>query len=142
MVGAGDSLNGPDFLRRDSYPSRRDGVAGPPWHHQLRGPRVYALLKPAFGEGRMDEASAVTPAADLYEAVRAWYARRNATAHYGRFDVQDNRQRSRTWFPYAELTLGRSRPTDDWIRSFEHNVERVLHGELRAVGAAVLNDAP
>lgn len=68
----------------------RDGT---PWPHpnasttNTAAPRVYRYIAEILDRRGIDEASLVRPAADLYEAVRVWYARRNATGHYGRLVV-------------------------------------------------------
>lgn len=83
----------------------------------------------------VDEASFVRPANDLYEAVRAWYARRNATAHYGLFVPGDPQQTSQSWYKRALATTA---PPGDgpmgWLWSFRQAVASILHRDLQRVG--------
>lgn len=95
-------------------------------------PRVYELLRL--------KAAPAAPAASLYEAVRAWYGRRNATAHYGRFDPTDPLQKKQPWFPFAQLT---EHPPPvggigDWLRGARDAAHHVLRREQTRVGQQVL----
>ncbi len=80
---------------------RLDGTPWPGRHGttSAAAPRVYELIASKFFQSRqVNESSAFAPAEDLYEAVRCWYARRNATGHYGRFDPTDARQHAQLCF--------------------------------------------
>lgn len=102
-------------------------------HTGQAAPRVYQFLADTFKGGQIDEHSTVTPAQDLYEAVRAWYGRRNATGHYGRFDPSDSRQQAQGWMKWASLTEP-SEPGNDWLDTLKRVVEFALHRELSRVG--------
>jgi hypothetical protein len=62
-------------------------IDGTPWpqgrNTTQAAPRVYQYLADWLGVRAVDEHNLAGPANDLYEAVRGWYARRNATGHYG-----------------------------------------------------------
>jgi hypothetical protein len=121
--------------------TRTDGTVWPGSHATTdsAAPRVYALLAEPFRRGHVDESSSVGPAADLYEAVRVWYARRNATGHYGRFDSTDARQRGQAWFSWAQKTLTTGPGgADVWLMALEHNAANALNRELMAAGAAAV----
>jgi hypothetical protein len=85
------------------------------------GPCVYELLKrgPAYTD-------------DLYAEVRGWLGRRNATAHYGRFDATSLAQKARPWFTFAEVTTqgepGRC------LRSLRESARGAVLVELLRVG--------
>ena len=91
------------------------------------GPRVYTLLKASLVD--TDEPSMVSPAEDLYHAVRAWIARRDATAHYGGFDPASSVQNAKSWFDFAQLTTSND-DTDSWVRLFERLCRNVFQREL------------
>jgi len=91
------------------------------------GPRVYVLLNKSLRG--FDEFSIVTPALDLYQAVRAWNGRRDATAHYGGFDPASATQSGKPWFVFAQLTTVHN-DTDSWVRMFEELCRRVFRHEL------------
>jgi hypothetical protein len=97
-------------------------------------PRVYRLLADYISVRNFQEASFSSPAASLYEAVRAWYARRNATGHYGRLDPTDPRQAQQGWMQWAQLTSPAPNSPDNWLTALQRAVERVLHAELTRVG--------
>lgn len=99
-------------------------------------PRVYRLLADYTTARNLDESFLATPAASLYEAVRAWYARRNATGHYGRLDPTDPRQAAQGWMRWAQLTVPTA-STDEWLGSLQRAVERLLHAELTRVGRPI-----
>jgi hypothetical protein len=114
----------------------RDGLqvtlaSGARWPHQgttsYAAPRVYHYLETLLFSGSVNSASLVNPATDLYEAVRAWYGRRNATGHYGSLIPGDPAQSSQGWYASAMLTT-----TDEWqwISAITRTVERVLRTEL------------
>lgn len=102
-------------------------------------PRAYQFIANHLVE-RIDERSFVAPASDLYEAIRAWYARRNATAHYGRFIVNDDRQKTQEWYCSALVTVSDPTTTHHWLSTFQHVVRAVLDWELMAVGAGMIAD--
>ncbi len=80
----------------------------------------------------------MAPATDLYEAIRCWYARRNATGHYGRFDTTDARQQGEPWFSRAQQTLPGGGAVDAWLMTFERLVALVLNREPMTVGGVAL----
>ena len=106
-----------------------DGTAWPGGSNTTAyaAPRVYSYISAHFAAGPFDEASTVAPASNLYEAVRVWYARRNATGHYGRFLLTDPTQSAQKWHPWAARS---SSNEDAWLRSLRSVVEMVLHREL------------
>jgi hypothetical protein len=100
-------------------------------------PRVYELIKRHLVG--IDEASVVQPAPSLYEGIRSWYARRNATAHYGAFDPSDPVQRRAHWFSAAARTRAGAAATDhEWARALREVVHLVVARELNTVGAQLL----
>lgn len=99
-------------------------------------PRVYRFLADYTTTRKLDESFLAGPAASLYEAVRAWYARRNATGHYGRLDPADPRQARQSWMRWAQLTVPTG-SSDPWLESLQRAVERVLRAELAQVGRPV-----
>ncbi|TQJ40055.1 hypothetical protein FBY33_2101 [Arthrobacter sp. SLBN-112] len=114
---------------------------GSVWPHGQRtdraAPRVYQLIVDRLfsAPDHYNEESMVQPASSLYELVRAWYARRNATAHYGRFLPLDEIQRTKPWYIDAHLTVPPQRqPFDSWMSEVQHLAERVLQTELIRVG--------
>lgn len=115
---------------------RLNGTAWPeqPGTTLAAAPRVYRLIADHLRARSVDEASFVSPATDLYEAVRAWYARRNATGHYGRFVVGDPRQAAQGWYASAQRTVPTGRSPDAWLGSFQRATESVLQWELMSVG--------
>lgn len=122
-----------------SQPVRRlDGTAWPGSSNttHFAAPRVYQLIAHVLQQGQIDEQSFAGPASDLYEAVRAWYARRNVTGHYGRLDMTDSRQQAQGWFSRAAATVPGAGTPDHWLMNFRHAVETVLHAELGDVGGA------
>jgi hypothetical protein len=106
---------------------------------QAAAPRVYEFIK--RHATNIDEASLVRPAADLYDAVRCWYARRNATAHYGAFDPADLAQKRAHWFSAAQRTAtvgAQPSPEREWLASLREVVHLVLARELATVGRLLL----
>jgi hypothetical protein len=118
---------------------RTDGTSWPPPHGttDYACPKVYELLKNRLVG--ISEASVASPAADLYEATRGWYARRNATAHYGAFDASDPAQRRQHWFERAGATVvgaGKGIDREPWLEALRESVLIVVRRELHDVGAA------
>jgi hypothetical protein len=97
-------------------------------------PRVYRLIADHLQARSADEASFVSPANDLYEAVRAWYARRNATGHYGRFVSGDPRQTAERWYARAQETMPTPGTPDAWLVTLQRATASVLQWELMTVG--------
>jgi hypothetical protein len=92
------------------------------------GPRVYELLSPLY---RSENAvSELEPANSLFEAVRAWCARRDATAHFGGFVAGDERYLERSWYPFALLTSGDGDLEWQWQRALQSACERLLRSRL------------
>lgn len=118
---------------------RLDGTPWPdlPGTTAAAAPRVYRLIADHLQARRVDEASFVSPASNLYEAVRGWYARRNATGHYGRFVVGDPRQTAQGWYGRALRTAAANR-ADHWLMTFQHATGSVLQWELMTVGSQTL----
>lgn len=136
-----EALSSARFPAPHSPVVRLDGSAWPGKHNttEYAAPRVYALL--AGHLAGIDESSSVAPAADLYEAVRAWYGRRNATGHYGRLNPHDPVQQSQSWFKWAAKTVGGGGGGplgDNWLWSLQQMASLVLRRELTAIGRAAL----
>ena len=93
-------------------------------------PRVYHYVATTLQAAHIDERSTVQPAPDLYAGVRGWYARRNATGHYGQFVSTNPEQQRQGWYQHALAT-----DTDErqWLRTLEQVVELMITLELRAV---------
>lgn len=66
-------------------------------------PRVYEYLRHSLSPA---QDTAANPGESLYERVRIWYARRNATGHYGRFVLGDSRQVTKGWYQWASRSAG------------------------------------
>jgi hypothetical protein len=115
---------------------RLDGTAWPdqPGTTSAATPRVYQLIANHLQARGVDEGSFISPASDLYEAVRAWYARRNATGHYGRFVVGDPRQASQGWYGRAHQTAAAAGAPDQWLMGFQQATASVLQWELMTIG--------
>ncbi|CAH0327674.1 hypothetical protein SRABI128_06346 [Microbacterium sp. Bi128] len=117
---------------------------GSPWPNESNSshaaPRVYTLIADALFRGpvTVDEASAVSPAEDLATAVTHWYARRNATAHYGQFVADDSVQRTKNWYPRALATGPTEGAFDDWLRTLQRLCGEVLLAELARIGAPLV----
>lgn len=125
-----------EFLSASRLPvgqtvGRRDGTAWPGPHNTTSSaaPRIYAYLDQVLAGGQIDETSTVAPASDLYEAVRTWYGRRNATGHYGRFVPGDATQTSQRWYKWAVKTLSNEW---GWLDSLTRMVELSVRMELQA----------
>jgi hypothetical protein len=109
-------LDGTPLLGRDGKPRTTSDAA----------PRVYEYLKPRF-QG-VDETSFVAPAASLWEAVEAWYGRRNATAHTGAFDPADPKIRPGA----AVLKTGdKGGQGDQWLTNLRNTTTFSLTAELQ-----------
>lgn len=84
---------------------------GTPWPDDLTtekaAPRVYRLIAETLFRGPWpyDETSLLDPAVDLFEGIQNWYARRNATAHYGKLVPGDAVQSKRGWYRKALATV-------------------------------------
>lgn len=91
------------------------------------GPRVYQYLKPLFQN--VDEQSVVQPAENLWEAVRAWYDRRNATAHRGRFDPADPKLSADS--PARKTEEAKPGLRDEWLFRLRDVATMALSAELR-----------
>lgn len=100
-------------------------------------PRVYELLKASFQN--VDERSSVQPAPGLYEAVRGWYGRRNATAHYGAFDPTSGAQQKQSWFKWASKTQQGESPIgpagEPWLWSLRETATSLLNRELHSANS-------
>ncbi|MFJ4230789.1 hypothetical protein [Cellulosimicrobium cellulans] len=92
-------------------------------------PGVYELIQ--LSTVGFHRASLGTPAQSLYELVRAWYGRRNATVHYGRFIPGDSAQKATKWYDWARLTTEDLEPLGDrWIAAVRGVCELVLRHQL------------
>lgn len=117
---------------------RLDGTAWPNQTTSNAAPRVYRLVAECLFTGSVNEASAVSPAADLFQAIRSWYARRNATAHYGKFVPGDPSQSSQNWYPRALATFSPHGQADTWLRALQHTCAGVLNAEMASVGTSLV----
>lgn len=112
---------------------------GSPWTSNPRHsttktaqPRVYQFVRDHLTDGQIHEGSLVAPAADLEEAVRSWYARRNSTGHAGG-SANPAGLRSE-----AARTLPQPGEPDRWMMSFQEVAKLVLARELHQVGAQLV----
>lgn len=114
---------------------------GSPWPNPRNNttsdalPRVYAYLSQLLDLWNMNEASFCQPATDLLEATQVWYARRNATGHYGRFIPNDPHQRGRAWYKHAVKSSGAD--SEQWLLTLRMAVISTLHAELRKIAASL-----
>jgi hypothetical protein len=120
---------------------------GSPWPGPQRttdnaAPRVYELLKCYIRARKIDEPSFIAPAPSLCEAVRGWYARRNATAHYGAFSPDDPKQQGKHWYQRAAATKtgGGQGGADQepWLQPLSESATRIIEGELMVTGRQLL----
>jgi hypothetical protein len=108
---------------------------GSPWPNpqanttRTATPRVYQYLAVVLSQKQIDEQSFVMPATDLYEAVRVWYARRNATGHYGRLVVGDPSQMAQSWYAFAMRSLAVA-PGQSWARPLQESVAMSIDFEI------------
>ena len=111
----------------------RDGT---PWPNESANttknavPRVYRYVAGVLDVRQIDESSFVAPAESLYQAVRVWYARRNATGHYGRFIVDDPRQQAQGWYSNALLAADVHQSIGTWIRALQDTVSTCIDFEM------------
>jgi hypothetical protein len=98
-------------------------------------PRVYEFLKTNFTSA--NEAANLAPATTLEQAVRCWYARRNATAHYGAFVASDPVQQTKPWYANALLTTTQGTALE-WVRTLRDTTRIALNGELNRVGTPLV----
>jgi hypothetical protein len=125
-------------ISRERTVVRLDGSAWPDGGGSTKfaASRVYELLKANFQN--VDQQSVVGPAPDLYEAVRGWYGRRNATAHYGAFDPTSDAQQKQSWFKWASRTLQGDNPAgtpgEPWLRGLGEVATNLLNRELHSAG--------
>ena len=111
---------------------------GDPWPNQAANttknalPRVYAYIAGLIDRQNVDEASHVDPATDLYDAVRVWYARRNATGHSGRLVAGDAVQQGANWYAHAMRSLAPDETA--WSSGLQRIVNFCLQSELHALG--------
>lgn len=109
---------------------------GSPWPNpnanttRVAAPRVYRYLARLLDQKHVDEQSFVSPAANLYEAVRVWYARRNATGHYGSLVVGDSAQMAQNWYPLAMQSLAPSVIGHSWSRALQESVAASIDYEI------------
>jgi hypothetical protein len=96
-------------------------------------PRVYEFINSKMMG--IDVSSVVHPAPDLHTAVRAWYGRRNATAHSGKFNRSDPGNASPSTFAYTVLTPDAEYGVKDpWLDAMARTVQTVLQKEAHAIG--------
>ncbi|MBO1756682.1 hypothetical protein [Allobranchiibius sp. CTAmp26] len=92
-------------------------------------PRVYEYLRSST---TASQDGAAGPGRSLYEQVRIWYARRNATGHYGRLVPGDSRQVSKGWYNWAMRSVDdRGEPLGQ-LSVLKETVIRALAREVRA----------
>lgn len=103
-------------------------TSGEPWPEALRpldpAPKVYSMVAKVLSTIKMVEGGLCAPATDLYELIQVLKARRNATAHYGRFDPADPAQQGRGW--YAEA-LKSSGAEPEWLLAARNLNVMMLH---------------
>lgn len=114
---------------------------GSPWPNsraettRFASARVYQYLAVVLAQKQIDERSFVAPAADLYEAVRVWYARRNATGHYGRLVAGDPAQMAQHWYALA-LRSAAAAPGRSWGQALQESVAMAIDFEIAHVTSA------
>lgn len=103
-------------------------------------PRVYELIADRIfhGPDNIDEPSVAMPAPDLFTLIRGWYARRNATAHYGRFTPGDAAQIQAGWYSRALGTQTQEGLEDKWLQAIREVCAWVLGSEARRVGSPLI----
>ncbi|MEJ7893063.1 MAG: hypothetical protein WKF94_10515 [Solirubrobacteraceae bacterium] len=136
-----EALSGGRFPGAHAPVTLMDGSTWPGQHNTTgyAGPRVYALI--AGHLTGINEASAVAPAASLYEAVRAWYGRRNATGHYGALRPNDSAQQGKGWYRWAMKTWatgGLGAAGQPWLWTLQQTASLVLRRELSNVGRTLI----
>lgn len=105
-------------------------------------PRVYELVKRNLRAGSISETRGTVPNEDLWGATGVWYARRNASAHYGGLRPSDPQQVQQSWYDKAmksyqsAATAGSQTRFHDpyfyWLRdTAKIVVDRELHGKPR-----------
>ena len=98
--------------------------------------RVYELLKGWMLTRSFSEQSFTDPVTrSLWEAVGVWYARRNATAHYGGFRIGDAAQQRQNWYPRAlesHVAVARQGGIDHYLRNLREVASNVMEWELHA----------
>ncbi|WP_408898455.1 hypothetical protein ACJ5H2_04930 [Nocardioides sp. R1-1] len=115
---------------------------GSPWPNpganttRTATPRVYQYLAVILSHKQIDEQSVVAPATDLYEAVRVWYARRNATGHHGRLVVGDPGQMTQSWYQFAVRSAAAT-PGQSWSRPLQEFVAMSIDFEIGQSTAAL-----
>ncbi len=99
--------------------------------------RVYELLKRYMLSRNYIEHNFGQPLPEgLWDAVRVWYACRNAAAHYGKFSPEDPAQQSRPWYPLAlkayEATMsqGGVAGLDPYFTNLEQASEKMVRRVL------------
>jgi hypothetical protein len=111
-------------------------VGGEPAKTSHARGRVYELLKRWMRKREYSEQSFTRPVSEsLWEAVGIWNARRNATAHYGAFVVEDQRQQSQSWYRRALKSydaLVQHEGIDLVLFNLEDATNKVLQWELFA----------
>ncbi|WP_333811243.1 hypothetical protein [Timonella senegalensis] len=121
-------------------------VGGAPWPNDKRSaanakPRVYEYISRWLAQSQMQEANLVFPARDLFEAVTVWYARRNATGHYGKFSPDEPLQMKQSWYKNAMKSW--DDPQSQWLITLREVTVRVLTWELGlAASRETLRDEP
>lgn len=124
----------------NQHPTRTDGTAWPDGQNMsMAAPRVYELLKQAMQTGPVHEQSHVDPAPSLYDAVVSWYARRNATAHYGAFDPADPDQQTGKFDFHAALKTRQAASTGEpWLDALRRVCSHVVDRELIRTGKPLI----
>lgn len=119
---------------------------GEPWPEDRRSaknarPRVYEYVSRWLAQSQILEANLVFPAQDLFEAVTVWYARRNATGHYGKFTPDEPLQMKQSWYKNAMKSW--DDPQSQWLITLREVTVRVLTWELGlAASRETLRDEP
>lgn len=102
--------------------------------------RVYELIKQWMQRRNHSEHNFASPVSEsLWDMVGIWYARRNATAHYGAFVVGDPRQQSQNWYERALESHNAAEQQggiDMCLFNLREATKTVLLWELRAAFSA------
>jgi len=118
------------------------GGDGKPLTTSQAHPRVYELVKRNLRAGSISETRGTVPKEDMWGATGVWYARRNASAHYGGLRPNDPLQVRQNWYRRAMKSYqlaaaagSQARfhdPYFQWLRdTAKIVVDRELHGKPR-----------
>lgn len=119
-------------VERTSVATLLDGRPWPSEHSRTKyvKPRVYEYLKRTVFSHQVNEPSFCHPAGSLHELIEVWYARRNATGHFGVFRQGDEVQVKEHWYVNALKSVSYGR--EEWLRTMRRMVISSIQRELHA----------